>query len=55
MSAILEVRPHGFHSRLGVLPAETLEQAYNLHRIFGGVIVHVETGVDYTPAKVETR
>ena len=47
----IEVRPNGFNTRLGYLPAETLEQAYNLHRIFGGAVVDTVTGIDYTPSK----
>lgn len=49
MTHNLEVRPHGFNSRLGWLPAQTIEEATRLHRIFGGVIVDPRTGIDYTP------
>ncbi len=40
----LEVRPHGHNSRLGALPAKTLEEARNLQRVFGGAIIDTLTG-----------
>ena len=49
-SAMLEVRPHGPNNRLGFIPCDTLARAYAAHRIFGGYIIHVSTGIDYTPA-----
>lgn len=55
MSHNLEVRPHGFDNRVGWLPANTLDQAYRLHRLYGGVVVDPVTGIDYTPAPSTTR
>jgi hypothetical protein len=49
MAHLLEVRPHGANSTLGALPANSLREAENLHRIFGGSIVSPSTGIDYTP------
>ncbi len=46
-TARLEVRPHGHNSRLGALPAKTLEEAHNLQRMFGGAIIDTVTGWDY--------
>jgi serine protease inhibitor ecotin len=43
----IEVRPHGHNSRLGALPAKTLEEACNLQRVFGGDIIDTETGWHY--------
>lgn len=51
MDYIFEVRPHGANSRLGFLPAHSLEEAINLHRIFGGSIIYLPTGWDVSPPK----
>ncbi len=47
MTHILEVRPHGYNSRKGWLPANSIEEARNLVRIFGGDIIDPITGIQY--------
>ena len=55
MSHIFEVRPHGANSRLGYVPANTLDAAHNLHRIFGGAVVDLATGWDITPKEGDSE